>query len=152
MDTDVAHPFEYARYLGHSQVAHLDVLAGGDVHRPVLEFPRDGGDLAHLEAGERPARQPQPEHECPRALRPMEHPVPLHPVQFVLADLLARQFILRRPLRDLFSFWGLSDLLVIISLLVTIWGEGLAFMRVLRLYRVFHSPQTIDQLRDEEDA
>ena len=66
-----------------------------------------------------------------------------------LADLLARQFISRRPLRDLFSFWGLADLLVIISLLVPIWGEGLAFLRVLRLYRVFHSPRTIDQLRDE---
>ncbi|MCC6518431.1 MAG: ion transporter [Tabrizicola sp.] len=66
-----------------------------------------------------------------------------------LADLLARQFISRRPLRDLFSFWGLADLLVIISLLVPIWGEGLAFLRVLRLYRVFHSPRTIDQLRDD---
>lgn len=66
-----------------------------------------------------------------------------------LADLLARQFISRRPLRDLFSFWGLADLLVIFSLLVPIWGEGLAFLRVLRLYRVFHSPQTIDQLRDD---
>ncbi|WP_333817710.1 potassium channel family protein [Tabrizicola sp.] len=66
-----------------------------------------------------------------------------------LADLLARQFISRRPLRELFSFWGLADLLVIVSLLFPIWGEGLAFLRVLRLYRVFHSPQTLDQLRDD---
>lgn len=66
-----------------------------------------------------------------------------------LADLLARQFISRRPLRDLFSFWGVADILVIVSLLFPIWGEGLAFLRVLRLYRVFHSPQTLDQLRDD---
>jgi voltage-gated potassium channel len=66
-----------------------------------------------------------------------------------LADFMARLFISRRPLKDLFSFWGLADVLVIISLLFPIWGEGLAFLRVLRLYRVFHSPQTLDQLRDD---
>ena len=38
---------------------------------------------------------------------------------------------------------------MILSLLVPIWGEGLAFLRVLRLYRVFHSPQTLTQLRDD---
>lgn len=64
-----------------------------------------------------------------------------------LADFLARQFISRRPLKDLLSFWGLADILVIVSLLFPVWGEGLAFLRVLRLYRVFQSPQTIDQLR-----
>lgn len=66
-----------------------------------------------------------------------------------LADLLARLLIARRPLKDLFSFWGIADLLVIVSLLFPIWGEGLAFLRVLRLYRVLHSPQTLDQLRDD---
>jgi voltage-gated potassium channel len=66
-----------------------------------------------------------------------------------LADFLARLAISRRPLKDLFSFWGIADVLVIFSLLVPIWGEGLAFLRVLRLYRVFHSPQTLDQLRDD---
>lgn len=66
-----------------------------------------------------------------------------------LADFMARLFISRRPLKDLFSFWGVADVLVIISLLFPIWGEGLAFLRVLRLYRVFHSPQTLDQLRDD---
>ena len=38
---------------------------------------------------------------------------------------------------------------MILSLLFPVWGEGLAFLRVLRLYRVFHSPQTLDQLRDD---
>ena len=66
-----------------------------------------------------------------------------------LADLMARIAIARRPLREVFSFWGVADLLVICSLLVPIWGEGLAFLRVLRLYRVFHSPQTLTQLRDD---
>jgi voltage-gated potassium channel len=66
-----------------------------------------------------------------------------------LADLMARLWISRHPMREVFSFWGLADLLVIFSLLVPIWGEGLAFLRVLRLYRVVHSPQTLNQLRDD---
>lgn len=66
-----------------------------------------------------------------------------------LADLLARLLIARRPVRELFSLWGIADLLVIVSLLFPIWGEGLAFLRVLRLYRVLHSPQTLDQLGDD---
>jgi voltage-gated potassium channel len=66
-----------------------------------------------------------------------------------LADLLARLFISRKPLRDLLSFWCAADVLVIVSLLFPIWGEGLAFLRVIRLYRVFHSPQTLDQLRED---
>ena len=66
-----------------------------------------------------------------------------------LVDFLARLWIARQPRRDLFSFWGLADILVIFSLLVPIWGEGLAFLRVLRLYRVFHSPRTLVQLRDD---
>ncbi len=66
-----------------------------------------------------------------------------------LADFLIRLWISRQPVKDLFSFWGLADILVILSLLFPVWGEGLAFLRVLRLYRVFHSPQTLDQLRDD---
>jgi voltage-gated potassium channel len=66
-----------------------------------------------------------------------------------LADLCARLWISRKPLKELFGFWGIADLLVIASLLFPVWGEGLAFLRVLRLFRVFHSPQTLDQLRDD---
>ncbi|WP_137110280.1 potassium channel family protein [Rhodobacter sp. SY28-1] len=66
-----------------------------------------------------------------------------------LADFMARLWISRRPLKDFLSFWGIADILVIVSLLVPIWGEGLAFLRVLRLYRVVHSPQTLAQLRDD---
>ncbi|MFN3578361.1 MAG: potassium channel family protein [Tabrizicola sp.] len=66
-----------------------------------------------------------------------------------LADLLARRATPTRPQREILSFWGVADVLVILSLLFPVWGEGLAFLRVLRLYRVFHSPQTLDQLRDD---
>lgn len=66
-----------------------------------------------------------------------------------LADFLARLWIARKPMRELASFWGVADVLVIVSLLLPIWGEGMAFLRVLRLYRVFHSPRTLDQLRDD---
>jgi voltage-gated potassium channel len=66
-----------------------------------------------------------------------------------LADFLARLWIARKPLREVASFWGIADMLVIFSLLVPIWGEGLAFLRVLRLYRVIHSPHTLDQLRTD---
>jgi voltage-gated potassium channel len=66
-----------------------------------------------------------------------------------LADFLARLWIAKKPLKEILSFWGIADILVIVSLLFPVWGEGLAFLRVLRLYRVFHSPQTLDQLRDD---
>ena len=66
-----------------------------------------------------------------------------------LTDFLARLWIARSPSREMFSLWALADVLVILSLLFPIWGEGLAFLRVLRLYRVFHSPRTLDQLRED---
>ncbi len=49
--------------------------------------------------------------------------------------------------RDVFSFWGLVDLAVVVSLLAPIWGEGLAFLRVLRIFRILHSKETLVQLR-----
>lgn len=63
-----------------------------------------------------------------------------------LADVMARLWIAPRPLREACSVWGLADFAVVISLLFPIWGEGLAFLRALRLIRVFHSPQTLRQL------
>lgn len=66
-----------------------------------------------------------------------------------LVDFLVRLWISRTPRKEILSLWGLADTLVMASLLFPIWGEGLAFLRVLRLYRVFHSPQTLDQLRDD---
>lgn len=67
----------------------------------------------------------------------------------LLVDVVVRLWIAPRPLRELFSFYGLADLAVVVSLLAPFWGEGLAFLRVLRLYRVFHSPETLRQLRQD---
>ena len=67
----------------------------------------------------------------------------------ILADVLARLWISPRPLRDLVHPYGLADLAVVLSLLAPVWGEGLAFLRVLRLFRVLHSTQTLRQLRED---
>jgi voltage-gated potassium channel len=67
----------------------------------------------------------------------------------ILADVIARLWISPRPLRDLVHPWGIADIAVVVSLLAPFWGEGLAFLRVLRLYRVLHSPQTLRQLRQD---
>lgn len=66
-----------------------------------------------------------------------------------LADVLARLWISPRPLRDLIHPYGLADIAVVASLLAPLWGEGLAFLRVLRLFRVLHSPQTLRQLSQD---
>lgn len=66
-----------------------------------------------------------------------------------LLDVLARLWISRRPLRDLIHPYGLADIAVVASLLMPVWGEGLAFLRVLRLFRVMHSAQTLRQLRQD---
>ncbi len=67
----------------------------------------------------------------------------------MLADVLARLWISPRPLRDLIHPYGLADVAVVVSLLAPLWGEGLAFLRVLRLLRVMHSAQTLRQLRQD---
>ncbi len=64
-----------------------------------------------------------------------------------LADVLARLFVSRAPLRDLIHPYGLADIAVVASLLAPILGEGLAFLRVARIFRVLHSTQTRRQLR-----
>lgn len=66
-----------------------------------------------------------------------------------LADVAARLYISPRPLKDLIHPYGLADIAVVASLLAPFWGEGLAFLRVLRLYRSLHSPQTLRQLRQD---
>jgi voltage-gated potassium channel len=69
-----------------------------------------------------------------------------------LTDVLARLYISPRPLKDLIHPYGLADIAVVASLLAPLWGEGLAFLRVLRLYRTLHSPQTLRQLRQDFTA
>jgi len=67
----------------------------------------------------------------------------------ILLDVAARLWISPRPMRDLIHPYGLADMAVILSLFSPLWGEGLAFLRVLRLFRVLHSPQTLRQLRED---
>lgn len=67
----------------------------------------------------------------------------------LLTEVLLRLWSSPDPRREVFSLYGLADLAVILSLLAPVWGEGFAFLRVLRLYRVFHSPQTLRQLRQD---
>lgn len=66
-----------------------------------------------------------------------------------LADVAVRLWVSPRPLRDLVHPYGLADIAVVVSLLAPLYGEGLAFLRVLRLYRTLHSPQTLRQLRQD---
>jgi voltage-gated potassium channel len=66
-----------------------------------------------------------------------------------LVDVLTRLRISRQPLCDLIHPYGLADIAVVASLLMPVWGEGLAFLRVLRLFRVMHSHQTLRQLRQD---
>ncbi|MBH1974075.1 MAG: potassium channel family protein [Rhodobacteraceae bacterium] len=65
----------------------------------------------------------------------------------IALDLGARLWISKRPMRQLFSFWGLIDVVVIISLIAPLTGEGLAFMRVARMLRLLQSHQILAQLR-----
>ncbi len=67
----------------------------------------------------------------------------------LLTEVVARVWSSHNPRREVFSVYGVADLAVILSLIAPILGEGLAFLRVLRLYRVFHSPQTLRQLRQD---
>lgn len=67
----------------------------------------------------------------------------------IAADLAARVWISKQPMRLLFSFWGLVDVVVIISLIAPLTGEGLAFMRVARMLRLLQSHQILAQLRKD---
>lgn len=67
----------------------------------------------------------------------------------IVADFLARLWISRNRLSDLFHPVGIADLIVIFSLLAPIVGEGLAFLRVMRMLRLFRSFQTLKRLRQD---
>lgn len=65
----------------------------------------------------------------------------------IALDLAARLWISRDRRRRFFSFYTLLDLLVIFSLLAPLDGEGVAFLRIARVFRVFRSRTTLRQLR-----
>jgi voltage-gated potassium channel len=64
-----------------------------------------------------------------------------------LLEFLARLFISRQRLRDVFSLVGLADLIVIASLLAPSLAENYAFLRVIRALRLLRSYHMINNLR-----
>ncbi|MCB1378448.1 MAG: ion transporter [Alphaproteobacteria bacterium] len=67
----------------------------------------------------------------------------------LFADFSARLWIARRRLRALLHPFGVADLIVIVSLLAPIVGEGLAFLRVARVFRLLRSYQLLKRLRQD---
>lgn len=67
----------------------------------------------------------------------------------IVADFSARLWISRNRTADLLHPTGLADMAVIISLLAPIVGEGLAFLRVLRMLRLLRSYQLLKRLRQD---
>jgi voltage-gated potassium channel len=65
----------------------------------------------------------------------------------ILLDLLARLWISRRPLSELFHPITVADVIVIVSLLAPAAGENFAFLRVLRVLRVLRSYRMVARLR-----
>lgn len=67
----------------------------------------------------------------------------------ILSEVVVRFWASSTPRREILSPWGLADIAVIASLLAPILGEGMAFLRVLRIFRVLHSRETLVQLRHD---
>lgn len=67
----------------------------------------------------------------------------------ILLDFAARMWISKNRLRDLTSPFGIADVVVIISLLAPIVGEGLAFLRVARAFRLLRSYQMMNRLKQD---
>jgi voltage-gated potassium channel len=70
----------------------------------------------------------------------------------LLTEVILRLWSAPDPRREVFSLYFLADIAVVLSLIAPILGEGLAFLRVLRIYRVFHSAQTLRQIRQDWPA
>jgi voltage-gated potassium channel len=68
---------------------------------------------------------------------------------FLMLDFAARLWIAANPWRSLATPYGIADVLVILSLLAPMVGEGLAFLRIARLMRLFRSYQLLRRLRTD---
>ena len=66
-----------------------------------------------------------------------------------LLEFMARLFISRQRLRDIFSPVGLADLIVIASLLAPSLAENFTFLRVVRALRLLRSYHMINNLRKQ---
>jgi voltage-gated potassium channel len=67
----------------------------------------------------------------------------------IVVDFLARLWTERSRLRFLLHPYGIADLVVIASLLAPLAGEGLAFLRVVRVFRLLRSYQLLRRLRQD---
>jgi voltage-gated potassium channel len=68
---------------------------------------------------------------------------------FIVFDFIARVIISRNRWRAVFSPSGMADLIVILSLLAPIAGEGFAFLRVVRTLRLLRSYHLLKRLRGD---
>ncbi|MGE0222551.1 MAG: ion transporter [Acetobacteraceae bacterium] len=66
----------------------------------------------------------------------------------LLAEFVARFATTRTPRRDFVNPWTWVDAATIASLLVPVAGEGIAFLRALRLVRVLRLFRVIDRMRE----
>jgi voltage-gated potassium channel len=64
-------------------------------------------------------------------------------------DLAARFWISEHKRKFFTNFYGIADLAVILSLLAPILGEGLAFLRILRIVRLLRSYQLLRRLKQD---
>ena len=67
----------------------------------------------------------------------------------IVVEFSARLYISRNKLRDLLHPAGIADIIVIISLLAPLAGEGFAFLRVMRTLRLLRSYHVLMLLRDD---
>lgn len=67
----------------------------------------------------------------------------------ILADVIARIWISNTPWKTLLHPFGLLDLIVVVSLLAPLIGEGLAFLRIARTVRLLRSYQLLQRLRKD---
>src|SRR5262245_42924830 len=69
----------------------------------------------------------------------------------ILADFLARLFISKQRLREIFAPATWADMAAIVSFLAPLVGEGAAFLRILRTLRLMHTYQLLARLRRDSE-
>jgi voltage-gated potassium channel len=65
----------------------------------------------------------------------------------ILADILIRLWLSSNRMAFLISPYGIADVLTVISLLLPLLGENLAFLRAIRMLRLFRSYEMMARLR-----
>lgn len=65
----------------------------------------------------------------------------------VLIEFAARLWSSENRRSEVMSLAGVADVIVIVSLLAPLFGEGFAFLRVVRVFRVLRSYRTLQRLR-----